>query len=412
MKWSVLWKFWAEECDVFPVKEWVKQLKSICFHKRRQLFLRQNKDWSVRMDLQHFATGEGEKTEKATPKKKQDARKKGQVLHSKEISSALILLIVFLSIKLLGGYMAGEMVAFINMCFNNLACSFDSQSISEVLRLLGLILLQLLKLVGPLFGIALVIGVVASFAQVGSLFTLETLKPKFSNLNPFNGIKRIFSIRGLTELIKALLKIIVVGLVAWRSLRAEENNIVKLMEQDLAVGASYIMTTSIDIAIKICVIMVIIGILDYGYQWWQYEKDLKMTKQEVKEEYKEIEGNPEIKQKIKQKQREISMRKMLSEVPKADVVITNPTHLAIAVRYDPQKAPAPIVVAKGQDYLAQRIRDVAKASGVETVENKPLAQALFKAAEIGQQVPPELYQAVAEILAFVYHLKGKLPAQA
>ena len=137
-----------------------------------------------------------------------------------------------------------------------------------------------------------------------------------------------------------------------------------------------------------------------------------MTKQEVKEEYKEIEGNPEIKQKIKQKQREISMRKMLSEVPKADVVITNPTHLAIAVRYDPQKAPAPIVVAKGQDYLAQRIRDVAKASGVETVENKPLAQALFKAAEIGQQVPPELYQAVAEILAFVYHLKGKLPAQA
>jgi len=158
--------------------------------------------------------------------------------------------------------------------------------------------------------------------------------------------------------------------------------------------------------------MVIIGVLDYGYQWWQYEKDLRMTKQEVKEEYKEMEGNPEVKQKIKQKQREISMRRMLSEVPKADVVITNPTHYAVAIRYDPQKAPAPIVVAKGQDYMALRIKDIAKANGVETVENKPLAQALFKAVDIGKQVPPEMYQAVAEILAFVYQLKGKLPAQA
>lgn len=158
--------------------------------------------------------------------------------------------------------------------------------------------------------------------------------------------------------------------------------------------------------------MVIIGILDYGYQWWQYEKDLKMSKQEVKEEFKEMEGNPEIKSKIKQKQREISMRRMLSEVPKADVVITNPTHFAIAIQYEPKKAPAPVVIAKGQDYMAQRIKETAKTSGVEIVENKPLAQALYKAVDIGQQVPPDLYQAVAEILAFVYQVKGKQPAQA
>ncbi len=379
----------------------------------RKLFLSFGKvsNAPITVNLQFFA-GEGEKTEKATPKRKQDARKKGQVLHSREISSALVLLIIFLSIKLLGNYMYREITAFFLLCVNDLAISFDSWSVTEVIRLLGTAMVQLLKIVGPVFGIALVVGVVANYAQVGSLFTMETLKPKFSNLSPIKGIKRIFSVRGLVELVKSLTKIAVVGIVAWQSLRAEENNIVKLMDLDLIASAGYIISTAIDIAVKICVIMVIIGVLDYGYQWWQFEKDLKMTKQEVKEEYKEMEGNPEIKQKIKQKQREMSMRRMLSEVPKADVVITNPTHFAIAIRYDPQKAPAPIVVAKGQDYLAQRIKDVAKANGVETVENKPLAQALYKAVEIGKQVPPELYQTVAEILAFVYQLKGKLPAQA
>ena len=293
-----------------------------------------------------------------------------------------------------------------------LSLTFDVGSMNELIRLVGLIMVQLLKIVGPIFGIALVVGVTASYAQVGALFTMETLKPQFSKLNPFNGIKRIFSIRGIVELIKALLKIIVVGVVAWQSLRGEERNIVKLMDMDLTAGAVYIFSTAMDIAIKICVMMVIIGILDFGYQWWQYEKDLKMSKQEIKEEYKEMEGNPEIKQKIRQKQREASMRRMLSDVPKADVIITNPTHYAIAIQYDVKKAPAPIVIAKGQDFLAQRIKEVANENRIEIVENKPLAQALYKAADIGQQVPPELYQAVAEILAFVYQLKGKVPANA
>ncbi len=395
------------------VKRWTALIRKAGFTIQKKLIFNSGLPTgrTVIMNLQFFA-GEGEKTEKATPKRKQDARKKGQVLHSKEISSALILLILFLSIKLLGSYMYEEFIAFFRLCTDDLANSLDSSSINEILRLLGIVMVQLLKLVGPLFGIAMIVGVVASYAQVGSLFTMETLKPKFSNLNPINGIKRIFSVRGLVELVKALLKITVVGVVAWQSLRDEENNIIKLMDLDLVSSAGYIFSTAIDIAIKICVIMVVIGVLDYGYQWWQYEKDLKMTKQEIKEEYKEMEGNPEIKQKIKQKQREMSMRRMLSEVPKADVVITNPTHFAIAIQYDPKKAPAPIVIAKGQDYLAQRIKDVAKANGVEIVENKPLAQALFKAVELGRQVPPDLYQAVAEILAFVYQLKGKLPAQA
>lgn len=363
------------------------------------------------MNLQFFA-GEGEKTEKATPKRKQDARKKGQVLHSREIGSALILLLVFLSLKLFGGYIFREITALYRLCINELAINLDPGSINEIMGLMSVAMLQLFKIVGPLFAVVLVIGVVASYVQVGPLFTLEPIKPKFSKINPINGIKRIFSLRGLTELIKAILKIIVVGMVGWQSLRAEENNIVKLMDQDLALAAGYIFTITVDIAIKICVIMVIIAILDYMYQWWQYEKDLRMTKHEVREEYREMEGSPETRQRIRQKQREISMRRMLSEVPKADVVITNPTHLAIAIQYDPEKAPAPVVVAKGQDYMALRIKEIAKENGVETVENKPLAQALYKAVEIGGQVPPELYQAVAEILAFVYQLNGKLPAHA
>ncbi len=379
----------------------------------RAFFLKRNSGGgkNIRLKLQFFA-GEGEKTEKATAKRKQDARKKGQVLQSREVSSSIVLLLAFLSVKLLGSYMCREIEAFFRLCVTELAISFDQGSVNELLRLMSLVMIQLLKVAGPVLGIAMVAGTAIQYAQVGSLFTMEPLKPKFSKLNPINGIKRIFSLRGLTELIKALLKIIVVGVIAWQSIRAEENNIVKLMDLDLLSISGYIFTTAIDIAIKICVVMVIIGILDYGYQWWQYEKDLRMTMQEVKEEFREMEGSPETRQRIRQKQREISMRRMLSEVPKADGGITNPTHYAVAIQYDDKKAPAPVVVAKGQNYIAQRIKEVAKANGVEIVENKELAQALYKAVAIGRQVPPELYQAVAEILAFVYQLKGKLPARA
>lgn len=363
----------------------------------------------IRVNLQFFA--DGQKTEKATPKRRQDAREKGQVLYSREISSALLLLFVFLTIKALGGYIYNQIAALFRLCTNSLAMDFDVNAVNELLSLFGLVLIQLLKIVGPLFAVALVIGVGASYAQVGSLFTVEPLKPQLSRLNPINGIKRIFSLRGLTELIKAILKITAIGIVAWKSIEAEAINIAKLMDLNLLTIAGYITSTTINVAIKICMCMVAIAVLDFGYQWWQYERDLRMTKQEVKEEYKETEGNPETKQRIRSKQREISTRRMLSEVPKADVVITNPTHYAVAISYDSNKAPAPVVVAKGQDYLAQRIKEVARENGVELVENKAVAQALYKNVDIGQQVPPELYQAVAEILAFVYRLKGKVPAE-
>lgn len=365
----------------------------------------------IRVNLQFFAS-EGEKTEKATPKRRRDAREKGQVLQSREVSSALVLLLIFLSLKILTQYIYTQMAAFFNLCIGELALDFDFASKNEQLRLMGLVLVQLLKLVGPMFAVALLVGVIVNYAQVGWLFILEPLKPKFSKINPLNGIKRIFSLRGIVELIKSILKISIVGIVAWNSIKAEAHNIIMLMDLDLLSVAEYITTTTLNIAIKICFAMLSIGVLDFGYQWWQYEKDLKMTKQEIKEEYKETEGNPEIKQRIRSKQREISGRRMLSEVPKADVIITNPTHFAVAISYDSSKAPAPVVIAKGQDYLAKRIKEVAKENNVEVVENKPLAQTLYRTVDIGQEVPPELYQAVAEILAFVYRIKNKSTAQA
>jgi flagellar biosynthetic protein FlhB len=365
----------------------------------------------IRVNLQFFAS-EGEKTEKATPKRRRDAREKGQVLQSREVSSALVLLLIFLTLKILTQYIYTQMAAFFNLCIGELALDFDFASKNEQLRLMGLVLVQLLKLVGPMFAVALLVGVIVNYAQVGWLFILEPLKPKFSKINPLNGIKRIFSLRGIVELIKSILKISIVGIVAWNSIKAEAHNIIMLMDLDLLSVAEYITTTTLNIAIKICFAMLSIGVLDFGYQWWQYEKDLKMTKQEIKEEYKETEGNPEIKQRIRSKQREISGRRMLSEVPKADVIITNPTHFAVAISYDSSKAPAPVVIAKGQDYLAKRIKEVAKENNVEVVENKPLAQTLYRTVDIGQEVPPELYQAVAEILAFVYRIKNKSTAQA
>jgi len=377
---------------------------------RKQAIQFQVRRSTVRVNLQFFA--DGQKTEKATPKRRQDAREKGQVLHSREISSALILLFVFLALKALGGYIYSEIAALFRLCTTSLATGFNADSMNEINGLLGLVLIQLLKITGPLFAIALFIGVGATYAQVGSLFTVEPLKPKLNRLNPINGIKRIFSLRGLTELIKSILKIVVIGVVGWKSIEAEAVNIAKLMNLDVLSIVGYIASTAINVAIKICMCMVAIAVLDFLYQWWQYQMDLRMTKQEVKEEYKETEGNPETKQRIRSKQREISTRRMLSEVPKADVVITNPTHYAVAIVYDSDKAPAPVVVAKGQDYLAQRIKEVAKENGVELVENREVAQALYKSVDIGQQVPPELYQAVAEILAFVYRLKGKVPAEA
>ena len=361
----------------------------------------------ININLQLFADT-SDKTEKATPKKRQDLRKKGQVLQSKELPTNLILLMMFISVRIFGNNIYKGYSAILNM-FLTQTSEYNLQDTTEIMRLLTFVALEIVKMVAPFFIVAILVGVLSTYVQIGFLFTFEPIKPKFSNLNPINGLKKLFSSRSFFELLKSIAKVVLVGWVAWSSIQNEFINMMKLMDLSVASLAAYLVDTALSIAIKICFALLIISAVDYYFQWRKHEKDIRMSKQEIKEEYKQMEGNPEIKSKIKQKQREISMRRMLKDVPQADVVITNPTHYAVAIKYEPQKMGAPYVLAKGVDFMAKRIKEVAKEHKIYTMENVALAQALYKSVDVGEAVPSELYKAVAEVLAFVYNLEGKNP---
>lgn len=358
------------------------------------------------VNLQLFADS-GDKTEKATPKKRQKAREEGQVLQSREMTAAIVLLCLFITIKIAGSFMYEQIYLYFKIVFTEYSKITDLFTIEGLIKVFLDLLLRFLKIIAPIFAVALVTGIAAGYAQVGFLFTTKTIGFKFNRINPFNGFKRIFSLKSVTELVKSLLKIAVIGYIGYSYLTGEANNILKTMDMDVISIAVYICVASIDVAIRMCVAMLILGVIDYGYQWWEYEKNLKMSKHEIKQEHKEAEGNPEVKGKIRQKQRQMALGRMLQDIPKADVVITNPTHFAVAIKYDPKVSDAPMVVAKGQDYIALRIREIAKENKVEIVENKPLARTLYSTVDIGEKIPPELFQAVAEVLAFVYSIKNK-----
>jgi flagellar biosynthesis protein FlhB len=362
-----------------------------------------------KINLQLFAQGDGggDKTESATPKKRQEARKKGQVLQSREISSAMVLMFVFVTLRIFGSSIYNEIILFTKRVFTEYPKIDDLYMPDILMKLFIDSVMVLLKATAPIFAVALITGIIIGYAQVGFLFTLEALAPKISRINPISGFKRMFSMHGVVEMVKSILKIVIIGYVAYVYLNGQAANILRMMDMDAISIAVYIGLTSINVAIRICVILIILGVMDYAYQWWEFEKNLKMSKQEVKEEYKQTEGNPEIKSKIKQKQRQMSMRRMMQEVPKADVIITNPTHFACAIKYDAKISSAPVLIAKGQDYLAVRIKEIARENKVQLVENRVLARTLYETVDIGQAVPPQLYQAVAEVLAFVYNLKGK-----
>lgn len=359
----------------------------------------------IPVNLQLFADS-GEKTEKATPRKRRKAREEGQVLQSKEITSALVLLCMFVALRVFGSYMYEGILEIFNVFFTRWQEVEEIYSVKGMVRIYSQVGIAFLKIIIPVLAVALITGLLAGYSQVGFLFTTKTLQIKLNRLNPLSGLKRIFSVRSLTELIKAVFKITVVGLIGFSYLKSEVRNILKAMDMDVVGIATYIGVTATNVAIRMCIALLALGVLDYGYQWWEYEKNLRMTKQELKEEYKQTEGNPENKSKIKQKQRQISLRRMMQSVPEADVVITNPTHYAVAIKYDIKISDAPVVLAKGQDYMALRIKEKARENGIEIVENKSLARTLYSTVEIGEKIPPDLYQAVAEVLAFVYGLKN------
>jgi len=357
--------------------------------------------YALQLDLQLFNQ---EKTEKATPKKVSDERKKGQVAKSQELPAALILTLVFASFMMIGGfYKTHFMRLFTNLFENWLTLELTAGNLGDFFVS---IMLEILILLAPIFAIVMLVGVIGNVVQFGFLLTGEPLQPKLSKLNPLEGFKRIFSMRSLVEFAKSLLKVTIIGLMVYSIISAEWVTIQGLALQPLDVVFAYAASLVIRLGITIGAILVVLALLDFMYQKYEHAKSLKMSKQDIKEEHKKAEGDPLIKAKIREKQLRMAISRMMQEIPNADVVITNPTHFAVALKYDSSNMEAPKVIAKGKDHLALKIREVAKEHGVITMENKPLARALYSQAEIGDSIPADLFQAVAEVLAYVYKLKG------
>ena len=277
----------------------------------------------------------------------------------------------------------------------------------SVAALMSDALMQIMIVCVPFFAFGFVVTALISVIQVGWKVTGKPLQPKFDKFNPINGFKRIFSKDSIFELVKSILKIFVIVYVAYTSIRGHAQDIFILYEIPLMQAIMLCGTVIINAGLKISLVYLVIGLADFIYQKYRFNEDMKMTKQEVKDEFKNTEGNPEIKGRQRQRMREASRRRMMQDVPKADVVITNPTHFAVAIKYDAETSKAPVVLAKGEDYLAQKIKEAAREHHIEIVENKPLARMLYANVDIGQEIPPELYQAVAEILAMVYNMREK-----
>lgn len=353
--------------------------------------------------------GYQEKTEKATPKRRAEARKKGQVAQSRDISSVAVLFCALGFFFITGSWMFWRLSDVMRGIFQNIG-TLDLQGSSAQAFFLE-ISEKVFEVLMPLMLIILIAGIAANVLQFGFMFTVESLSFKLSKLNPVSGIKRLFSLKSLVELLKSLFKIVVVAGIAYLTMKGEIENIPSLINISVGEILSYLGEISFKICFFTCLALVFLAALDYAYQRWEYEKQLKMTKQEVRDELKQTEGDPAIKARIRNVQREMAQRRMMEEVPGADVVITNPTSLAIALKYDTQIMMAPRVVAKGAGVIAENIKKIAEENSIPIVEDKPLAQTLFKAVEIGEYIPVELYRAVAEILAYVYRLKGTLKKQ-
>lgn len=368
---------------------------------------------SPAFSLQFFAKDGpgGEKTEEPTAKKLSDARNEGQVAKGKDLTSAVMLLVLFMVLRFTVGNMGEGFIECFNKNYTQIGDLFTSThgeyNMQYTIALIQSAALDMLKLLIPFFGIGFIIAIVIELAQVKWKPTSKPLQPKLSKFNPVNGIKRMFSVRTLVSLIKQVVILVVIFIVVYNKLKSRMSDIYMLYDIPLISAIMLLGDIIFDIGTVICVIYTIIGIADYVFEKRKFRKDMMMTKQEVKDEWKNTEGNPEVKNKIRQKMSEASRRRMMQAVPEADVVITNPTHFAVALKYEQNKGKAPVVVAKGEDYLAAKIKEAARENNIEIVENKPLARMLYYNVELDEEIPPELYQAVAEVLAFVYNIKNK-----
>jgi flagellar biosynthetic protein FlhB len=346
-----------------------------------------------------------ERTEQATSRRREEARKKGQVARSKEVSSVVILMGGGSALFLLGSFLYHR-ISVLMVQYLRQAGTLTLQSAN--VQALNVDLIQsLLILLTPILGVVLVLSIASHFIQSGTLFSFDLLKFDWTKLDPQKGLKQVFSKQSLAELAKALFKILIIGGAAWSVIKGEGARILLLSDQGLGQIFHYLCSITWSLFLKTGFILVILAGLDYLFQRWSHEKSLRMSKQEVKEESRMTEGDPMVKSRIRNIQRQLAKKRMMAEVPKADVIITNPTHLAVALSYKSKEMEAPKLVAKGAGEIAEKIKEIGRSHRIPIVENKPLAQILYKTVDLGQTIPSTLYQMVADLLAYVYRLKNR-----
>ncbi len=349
-----------------------------------------------------MADTDQERTEQATAKRRKEFREKGQVAQSKEVQTAALLSATLLLWYFYAPPFWRRLSAWLAEMWR-LSAAVEVTP-AAVVALLGQLGMRAALLLAPLLLLVLLVGFFSSFLQIGWLFTFKPLQPDFAKLNPVAGAARFVSKRSLVEVVKSLAKVLLVGTVAYKVVSSEFDRALTLVDMEVFETVRFLGQVALRVLLKSCGILILLGLLDFLFVRWEMEQKMKMTKQEQKEEHKESEGDPHIKSRIRSLQYQMARRRMMAEVPKADVVITNPTHYSVALLYDRSRMEAPQVVAKGADHLAMRIREIARENGVPLVENRPVARALYKV-ELGKPVPEDLFKAVAEILAYVYGLR-------
>ncbi len=357
-------------------------------------------DW--KLDLQLF---NGEKTEAPTPRKLEQAREKGQVAKSMEISKTFIFLGIFGLFFAIPTFFLERLISLVRTLFNT-KLTMDI-SIPNIIELFEGLLIDSLIMLAPIFAITMIIGLASGYVQFGFLFTVEPLKLSLNKINPINGFKQIFSLKSIVEFLKSLIKISVIFVIGYLTFLKERETILSMATVPLDGVLKYTVHTAVVMGLQIAAALAVLAILDYLYQRYEHFKQLRMSKQDIKDEMKNIYGDPLIKSKIKQKQMQVAMQRMMQAIPTADVVVTNPTHYAVAIKYDPKNMSAPVVVAKGVDYVAFKIREVATKNDIVIMENKQLARALYDQVEIDQQIPGDLFKAVADVFAYVYKVKRR-----
>lgn len=344
------------------------------------------------------------KTEKATTKKRSDERKKGNVFMSNDAITVATLLASFVALFTLTAYIAGELQHFLQLCIAMITTSETGELQGRLAGITMEGLWVVAKTSGPLLGITALAGVAATLAQTRLLVSGQLLKPKFSRINPLEGFKRVFSMRSVIEALKGTLKIAILLTILYNYVKGLVGGFSAYMNSDLGWVCIHLFEQIKSMVTQIVIAFIALAGADFLYQWWEFERKLRMSKQEIKEEYKQMEGDPQIKGKIKETQRKMAQARMMQQVPQADVVIRNPTHFAVALRYHTDTDNAPLVLAKGMDELALRIVKVAEENGVTIIENVPLARALYATAELDREIPPELYGAVAEVLVYLFQV--------